>query len=118
MTTDTYEEEGRTVTAAGTDDVWNYMKNPGGQNIHHFVLQYLEEGAIDLVCLATDLEMSRCDTMRELFSIESGTRCNCWFDAYEQIYGSQPSVDANLFTTCSSPASGDTGTDGTGTDGN
>jgi len=99
MTTETYEEDGRTVTAAGTDDVWNYMKNPNGQDIHHYVLQYLEEGAIDLVCLATDFEMSRCDTMRELFSIESGTRCDCWFDAYEGMYGSAPVID-QLFTTC------------------
>ena len=30
---------------------------------------FLEEGAIDLLCLATDLEMDRCASIREIMTV-------------------------------------------------
>ena len=48
-----------------TDQVYEYLLDPKGNDIHHFILQYLEEGTIDLVCLSTDLEMEHCDVMRD-----------------------------------------------------
>ena len=50
--------------AFSTDQVYEFMTNPNGQDIHHFILQYLEEGTIDLVCLSTDLVMEHCDVTR------------------------------------------------------
>ena len=47
--------------------------NPNGQDIHHFILQWLEEGAIDLVCLGTDgygLSESR-PVLRDYFGISA-----------------------------------------------
>merc|ERR1712025_381107 len=45
------DTQGDHGTAYGTDAVYEYLKNPNGKDIHHYVLQYLEEGAIDLVCV-------------------------------------------------------------------
>jgi len=80
----------------------------------HTYLQYLEEAAIDLVCLMTDLDMSitgeggrrrlssdRCNTIRETWGISVGTHCDCWKDAYVGLYGSDPLVEENQFQDCS-----------------
>merc|ERR1719510_2895451 len=52
-------------TPYSTSQVHGYIQNPAYTDIHHYVLQYLEEGTMDLVCLSTELEMEHCDTMRE-----------------------------------------------------
>jgi len=76
----------------------------------HTPLQYLEEAAIDLVCLMTDLDMSgsrrllsddRCAAIREVWGIQSGTRCDCWTDAYVAMFGSEPEVEQGFFSDCS-----------------
>ena len=77
--------------------------DPAGVDIHHFILQYLEEGTMDLVCLSTDLVMEHCDAIREaagaIIDQTLGTdRCNCWFDAYAAIYGVCPVVDMDFIT--------------------
>ena len=85
-----------------TSQVYSYLKDPKGKDIHHFILQYLEEGTIDLVCLSTDLEMEHCDVMRATAGATVGVdRCNCWFDAYKALYGECPNVGDSTFTTCS-----------------
>jgi len=84
-----------------TDQVYEYLLDPQGNDIHHFILQYLEEGTIDLVCLSTDLDMEHCDVMRETANaIRGEDRCNCWFDAYKALYGECPKFDMT-FTACS-----------------
>jgi hypothetical protein len=84
-----------------TDQVYEYLLDPQGNDIHHFILQYLEEGTIDLVCLSTDLDMEHCDVMRETANaIRGEDRCNCWFDAYKALYGECPKFDM-AFTACS-----------------
>ena len=67
--------------------VYEYVQNPNYKDIHHYVLQYLEEGTIDLVCLSSELDMAHCDVTRGNIGVEKGQRCNCWFDAYKAIYG-------------------------------
>merc|ERR1711997_306018 len=67
-----------------TAQVYDIMNNPNYKDIHHNILQYLEEGSIDLVCLSTELVMTHCDVTREASGGE-GKRCNCWFDAYQAI---------------------------------
>ena len=82
-----------------TDQVYAYLKNPDYSDIHHYILQYLEEGAMDLVCLSTNLVMDHCDTIRGVLGAVSDTeggqedRCNCWFDAYKAIYDACPAFD-------------------------
>ena len=84
-----------------TAQVYEYLKDPNGQDIHHFILQYLEEGSIDLVCLSTNLNMTHCDVMRETAGATMDVdRCNCWFDAYKALYGECPEFDT-FYTTCS-----------------
>ena len=84
-----------------TTQVYQHIKNPRNKDIHHYILQYLEEGTIELVCLSTDLEMGHCDEIREIAGAVKGVdRCNCWFDAYKAIYGECPVVDMD-FTVCS-----------------
>ena len=92
-TVDYVEERGGAQLS--TSQVYEVMKNPNYKDIHHNILQYLEEGAIDLVCLATDLEMTHCDATREVSGYVAD-RCNCWFDAYEAIYGVCPDVDTEF----------------------
>eukprot|EP01001_Neometanema_parovale_P004445 NODE_1627_length_1657_cov_180.219035_g1548_i0.p1 GENE.NODE_1627_length_1657_cov_180.219035_g1548_i0~~NODE_1627_length_1657_cov_180.219035_g1548_i0.p1 ORF type:complete len:478 (-),score=141.81 NODE_1627_length_1657_cov_180.219035_g1548_i0:222-1601(-) len=72
-----------------TDNVYASVKNPNNMDNHHYILQYLEEGAVDLVCLMTDLNMDRCDTIRaaQTPALESGTVSMCWLDAYVGMYG-------------------------------
>lgn len=86
-------------TPWSTEQVHAFVGNPEYTDIHHFVLQYLEEGTMDLVCLTSDLEMEHCDAIREAAGwINDGDRCNCWFDAYKAIYGECPVVDGDFIT--------------------
>lgn len=66
--------------------------------MHNQILQFLEEGAIDLVCLTTDLVMERCDYIRGIMDAE-GKKCNCWFAGYEAVMGVAPNVD-EMFVDC------------------
>jgi len=87
-------------TPWSTDQVYEYLKDPNGKDIHHYILQYLEEGAIDLVCLSTDLEMEHCDGIRQVANATEGDdHCNCWFDAYKALYDECPKFDM-IFTAC------------------
>ena len=79
-----------------TSQIYELIKDPQYTDIHHNLLQYLEEGSIDLVCLSTDLVMDHCDGTRETSGAESGDHCNCWFDAYQAIYGACPVVDTEF----------------------
>lgn len=75
------------VHALSRDNVYQKLKNPAGNDIHHFVLQFLEEGAIDLVCVMTDLDgFERCPAVRDANGIiEPATTSNCWEAAYAKI---------------------------------
>ena len=59
-------------TPWSTDQVYEYLMDPNGIDIHHYILQYLEEGSIDLVCLSTDLNMTHCDGTREVANAVMG----------------------------------------------
>lgn len=95
---ETFKQGWREMIAYGTDGIYGRSTDPNGEDIHHNVLQYLEEGVIDLVCITTDLSMDRCNTMRSKF-LDAG-RCDCWFSAYEAMYGAKPAVDLTRFTNC------------------
>ena len=98
--TEDYVDRSGGGTPYSTNQVYAFVKNPDYTDIHHYILQYLEEGTMDLVCLSTDVEMEHCDVIRATAEATAGTdRCNCWFDAYEAIYGACPVVDMT-FTTC------------------
>lgn len=92
-----YDREGGTPYS--TSQVYEYVKDPQGKDIHHPVLQYMEEGSIDLVCISSELDMTHCDGSRSNAGSSKGDRCNCWFDAYKAIYGRCPVVD-QTFTHC------------------
>merc|ERR1719186_1267905 len=93
-------EDGDNGEAYSVDNIYEIVNNVGGNDmVHHYVLQFLEEGAIDLVCLATDLEMERCDTIRSKWELEDGAKCDCWMDAYRALYEADPDVDT-AFTEC------------------
>ena len=79
-----------------TSQVYEYLLNPGGTDIHHFILQYLEEGTFDLLCLSSEIDDDHCDATRVLAGSVLGQRCNCWFDAYEALYGECPAVDMDF----------------------
>lgn len=98
----TEDAQGDHGIALSTANVYQKLKDPAGKDIHHNILQYLEEGAIDLVCLVTSLDMPvRCNPIREKWAASIDTSCNCFFDAYEAMYGVQPNLGDNKFTNCS-----------------
>ncbi|CAE6942844.1 unnamed protein product [Symbiodinium natans] len=104
-----------TMTVYGTDGIYALMKNPNGVDIHHSVLQYLEEGAIDLVCqMTTSLTMDRCTTQRAL-----GAASNCWEAGYNAIIA-DPTVytagTASTGNTTSTSSAGSTSTTSTSGD--
>lgn len=91
--------DGRKNTAYSVTSVYKFLKDVnanGGANTKNYFLQFLEESALDLDCLVTDISQERCDTMRKLFDINTGTYCDCWMDAYKQLYGTAPTVDSTF----------------------
>lgn len=96
-TTQQVTEGTQTVTAYSTTDIYAILQNPSGQtgpSVHHSILQYLEEGAIDLVCVMTQLSMTRCDTMRTTLNIPAGGTSTCWEAAYSALYSSSSATPA------------------------
>lgn len=100
-------------TGYSMDEVYQFMTDASSSSFsHHYLLQFLEEGAIDVVCLVAEPGLDeRCDIARanmgldvtdENFSI-ADNYCDCWMDAYREIYPDQPDpmniVDVN-FQTC------------------
>merc|ERR1712232_516999 len=81
------------------DTVYERMTNfNGDSHKHHDILRFLEEGAIDMVCLVTDIDFERCDEVRGKNNLESGQYSNCWINAYKAIYGdSALPVDESKF---------------------
>merc|ERR550514_727715 len=66
--------DGSPGTAYSIESVYAALKSTT-TDIHHFVLQFLEEGAIDLVCLMTPLSMDRCDTIRATNGVSCTSTC-------------------------------------------
>ena len=84
----------------GTQSVYNILNKASDESAVHPYLQYLEESAIDLVCLMTDLDMPRCDTIRDAWNIGKGAHCDCWKGAYMELYCSNPEVEDGWFSAC------------------
>lgn len=68
-------------TIYGVDGIYNHLKTTTDN--HHEIMRFLEEAAIDVVCLATSLDGSFCRTQGE-------SKPDCWKDAYKGMYGTDP----------------------------
>merc|ERR1711981_1491698 len=81
--------DGSTGIAYSVDHIYAFLKDPRGQgstlDFIRPVMQFLEEGAIDLVCLMTGLSMDRCDAIRKLNNV-TGTS-DCWKSSCTRMYG-------------------------------
>lgn len=86
------------------DTIYTYL---GDAASHHPVLQFLEEAAIDLVCLMTGLNMNRCADARPrvgmVDSTEEGTEIvtsTCWQAAYSELYDvtTSPTIEGATVT--------------------
>ena len=76
------------ITAYSTSDIYQWtVDNSGSLDIHNYALQYLEEGAVELVCIMTNLEMDHCDDIRAEHGMQTGDVSNCWHNAYLQMFG-------------------------------
>jgi hypothetical protein len=84
--------------AYSVDNVYDLLKNPRGEDIHHNVLQFLEEGTIDLVCIATGLKMDRCDAIRDKWEVGEDIKCDCWLEAYNELFGVEAIADEDVIT--------------------
>jgi len=79
------EDEGQ---AGSINTVYGAMTLHGNSDISkQIILQFLEEGAIDMVCLVTSLDHERCDVIRAKNNLKKGEYSNCYKPAYEAIYG-------------------------------
>jgi hypothetical protein len=86
---ETTTEGGKTITALSVTNIYEVLKDPKGKGSttpNHQILQFLEEGAIDLVCAATTLTMNRCDTVRTRLGITAGARSECWKAGLTELY--------------------------------
>ena len=80
---------GREATVYGVTGVYTLLGSPSGSATpNHGILQFLEEGAVDLVCvMAPSLVMDRCDVIRGTLGLASGAGSTCWEAAYTALYG-------------------------------
>lgn len=103
------------ITIFGTDGVYEVLKSPNTQTgppVHNFILQYLEEGAIDLVCAMTSsFTFERCDAVRASLGVTAGTASTCWEGAYTALYGTAaPPTSSSAPPSAPSPSGASAGT--------
>jgi len=111
---------------ASTDSLKEIFFSANGVTSQHTVLQYLEEGVIDLVCTMLDhTQVGPLETFERCIKIEDLTvkpigdedkLCDCWQSAFVALTGdsiASLNLDADRYTTCTFTA--DTGTDTTTT---
>ena len=103
----TMEKGGQTKTVYSVAGVYALLKKAGGVDTHHSILQFLEESAIELVCLAVpELEMDHCEEVRQANAVTTEPS-TCWHQAYEGMYGSLPQTkgtdNARIYTLVQDP---------------
>jgi len=109
----TMEKGGRTMNVYSVAGVYALLKKAGGVDTHHPILQFLEEGAIELVCLAVpEMKMDHCDKVRKANAVTTEPS-TCWHQAYKGMYGSLPRTKGTGST--ADPASTTAGTASTTT---
>merc|ERR1712093_887779 len=74
-------------TIYSVDSIYKVLKDPKGEDTHHSIMRFLEEGAIDMVCLMTSLSGPFCRTTG---------RSDCWKTAYKSMFGEVPPGAAEL----------------------
>merc|ERR1719392_380838 len=100
------------MTVYSVAGVYALLKKAGGVDTHHPILQFLEEGAIELVCLAVpEMKMDHCDKVRKANAVTTEPS-TCWHQAYKGMYGSLPRTKG---TGTADPASTTAGTASTTT---
>merc|ERR1719482_1932551 len=86
----TMEKGGQTKTVYSVAGVYALLKKAGGVDTHHSILQFLEEGTIELACLAVpEMKMDHCDAVRKANAVTTEPS-TCWHQAYKGMYGSLP----------------------------
>jgi hypothetical protein len=89
----TMQKNGQDMTVYSVANVYTLLQAAGGQDTHHPILQFLEEGAIELVCLAVpSLVMDHCEEVRTANGVTTEPS-TCWHQAYAELYGSDPRVE-------------------------
>jgi len=101
------------INIYSTDSVYKVVTmaddNPASGTVrlayHHGILQYLEEGAIDLVCLMCPSftmggDHDRCPDIRTTMGIDTDcpTRSSCWEEGYKELYGDIPVIEDGTTT--------------------
>lgn len=110
---ETHDVNGNTMTVYGRDSIWKILKAPksnsvftgmgpssGTGAVHNQLLQFLEEGCIDLVCLMTTsssvLGMDRCKDIRAKWGLSDTQMSDCWQAAYKDMYGADAVTDSTF----------------------
>lgn len=88
-------DKGEEKTAYGVDGVYEKLLQAGGVDTHHYILQFLEEGAIDLVCLMTSLSMDRCDEIRATNGLIDSLTSDCMEAAYTDLFAEHADADSS-----------------------
>lgn len=114
------EENGRTIIGYRLADIYTILSNPKGNsvmtgqptgsgNINNQVLQFLEEGSVDLTCLMVNSDaatlvpgMSRCVTIRNAWGLSDTQYSDCWVAGYTSLFGSAPATSGASVTLTSS----------------
>eukprot|EP00657_Telonema_sp_P-1_P010803 TRINITY_DN5396_c0_g1_i1.p1 TRINITY_DN5396_c0_g1~~TRINITY_DN5396_c0_g1_i1.p1 ORF type:complete len:213 (+),score=59.64 TRINITY_DN5396_c0_g1_i1:67-705(+) len=100
--TQTTGETGQTVWT--TSEIYTILSDPKGNSVftgqptsgsgavNNQVLQWIEEAALDLVCLATDVSDTICDNIRAKWQLSTGQHSDCWLAGWEAVMGHAPPV--------------------------
>lgn len=98
-------------TGYGRDSVFEMLSDPNGNSIvtgdiHNQLLQFLEEGSVDLACLMVDSSVStlvpgfeRCVVIREAWGLADDEISDCFVNGYTTLFGEAPSLSDNTLTT-------------------
>ena len=98
-------------TGYSRDNVFEMLSDPNGNSIvqgdiHNQLLQFLEEGSVDLACLMVDdtvttlvPDFERCGVIREAWNLEDDQMSDCFVNGYTLLFGEAPSLSDNTLTT-------------------
>mmetsp|Transcript_12848 Transcript_12848/g.33046 ORF Transcript_12848/g.33046 Transcript_12848/m.33046 type:complete len:297 (-) Transcript_12848:34-924(-) len=78
------------------DSIRGLVVDAGGVDTHNGILQFIEEGSMELACLMVsyNLKEPECSDMEERSGVAMSTRSTCWHAAYKGLWGEDPVLPA------------------------
>mmetsp|Transcript_33829 Transcript_33829/g.85541 ORF Transcript_33829/g.85541 Transcript_33829/m.85541 type:complete len:176 (+) Transcript_33829:543-1070(+) len=104
-TTPDYRKDGDTGPwVYSYDSMQGLVVDAGKVDTHHSILQFIEEGSMELACLMVsfNIKQPECSDMAKRSGVEMTTRSTCWHEAYKAMWGEDPAIPAGGSSSSSS----------------